>query len=226
MRGTLRTPSPWSTGTNASATRTSTPRPEVLALRLRERGAGPGRLIPVVLPRSAQLVAVLLGILKCGAAYAALDVRWPRARVRALLDLIDPPLVVTRDPLPGASSPTWAPPAGPPRRSAGTCSDVLPRIDVAPGDPATVFFTSGTSGRPKAVVSPHRATTRLTPTTALWSGPGRVTTQAAPVSWDAFSLEVWGTLTAGEPVSWSRPPAFFRPRSAPWCARPTSAPSS
>ncbi|MGW0330799.1 amino acid adenylation domain-containing protein [Streptomyces sp. NPDC003011] len=170
---------------------------DVLALSLRDQGAGPGHLIPVVLPRSAQLVAVLLGILKCGAAYAAFDVRWPRARVRALLDLLDPPVVVTRDPLPGASPPAWAPVAGPPRRPAGTCADVLARIDVTPDDPATVFFTSGTSGRPKAVVSPHRATTRLTPTTALWSGPGRVMTQAAPVSWDAFSLEVWGTLTAG-----------------------------
>lgn len=64
--------------------------------------------------------------------------------------------------------------------------------------PAAVFFTSGTTGTPKAVVSPHRATTRLFgPDSFADFGPGRVMSQTAPVSWDAFGLELWGMLTTG-----------------------------
>lgn len=33
----------------------------------------------------------------------------------------------------------------------------MPAADVAPEDPATLFYTSGTSGRPKGVLSSHRA---------------------------------------------------------------------
>jgi acyl-coenzyme A synthetase/AMP-(fatty) acid ligase len=67
--------------------------------------------------------------------------------------------------------------------------------------PATVFFTSGTTGRPKAVVSGHRATLSLlgggfAPFTSTGTGPP-VMPQAAPVSWDGFTLETWGPLVNG-----------------------------
>jgi D-alanine--poly(phosphoribitol) ligase subunit 1 len=61
-----------------------------------------------------------------------------------------------------------------------------------------VFFTSGTTGRPKAVLSPHRATQRLfTGDTFADFGPGQVMAQTAPAPWDAFAMEVWGMLTTG-----------------------------
>ncbi|MEO3977888.1 amino acid adenylation domain-containing protein [Streptomyces sp. CAU 1734] len=161
------------------------------AARLSQLGVGPGDLLPVDLPRSAELVAVLLGVLKCGAGYAALDHRWPPERVRTVLETLAPPLFITRRPVPGGLVPAWAPDGEPPRPSR----TAPPR--VTGDDPATVFFTSGTSGVPKAVVSPHRATTRLARDVRAWTGPGRAMAQAAPVSWDAFSLEVWGTLVAG-----------------------------
>jgi non-ribosomal peptide synthetase component F len=69
---------------------------------------------------------------------------------------------------------------------------------VEPGDPACVFFTSGTTGPPKGVVSPHRATTRLFAADGpLPFGPRHVMLQAAPTAWDAWSLELWGMLTTG-----------------------------
>jgi non-ribosomal peptide synthetase component F len=61
-----------------------------------------------------------------------------------------------------------------------------------------VFFTSGTTGEPKGVLSPHRATTRLFRGGSFARfGPGRVMPVAAPVAWDAFALELWGMLTTG-----------------------------
>jgi len=46
------------------------------AAELAARGVAPGSVVPVALPRSPRLVAVLLAILKRGAAYAVCDPRW------------------------------------------------------------------------------------------------------------------------------------------------------
>ncbi|MER7044867.1 AMP-binding protein [Streptomyces jumonjinensis] len=169
---------------------------DACAAELQYLGAGPGDLLPVLLPRSAQLVAVLLGVLKSGAGYAALDHRWPPERIRSVLETLKPPLFITRETVPGDLVPSWAPPAEGPRWTARRCPRPAPP-ELTGDAPAAVFFTSGTSGVPKAVVSPHRATTRLAPDATAWTGPGRTMVQAAPVSWDAFSLETWGPLITG-----------------------------
>ncbi|MFJ4799285.1 amino acid adenylation domain-containing protein [Streptomyces murinus] len=168
------------------------------AARLAECGVGPGVVVPVRLPRSLDLVVALLAVLKCGAAYAALDMRWPRQRVHSILERLDPPLLIgdsgtSQDvaPLPGGIA-YWEPPTEP---YQGTAHRVP---DLEESAPACVFFTSGTTGIPKGVVSPHGATTRLFSADGpLPFGPGTVLAQAAPAPWDAFSLELWGALTTG-----------------------------
>ncbi|GLZ75742.1 hypothetical protein Afil01_05490 [Actinorhabdospora filicis] len=148
------------------------------AAALAARGAGPGRVVPVVLPRGARLIAVLLGVLKTGAAYAALDRRWPSPRREAIIASLDAPVVVGED---------WdAAPAG------------FTGPEVDPSRPASVFFTSGSTGEPKGVVSPHRGTTRLTIGDYADFATGML--QAAPVAWDAYSIETWGPLTSGGTV--------------------------
>ncbi|WP_324789361.1 amino acid adenylation domain-containing protein [Streptomyces sp. H51] len=164
------------------------------AARLAQLGVGPGHIVPVVLPRGIRLLTALLAVLHTGAAYCALDHRWPPAHLASLAGRLGAPLVVTDEPA-GWPVPAWTLPDDP-----GPVPDAAPA--AAPpgaGDaPATVFFTSGTTGRPKAVVSPHRAALRLfgAPTFADF-GPGHAMPQAAPVPWDAFTLEVWGMLTTG-----------------------------
>ncbi|WP_262056406.1 amino acid adenylation domain-containing protein [Streptomyces sp. STR69] len=159
-------------------------------------GAGPGTLVPVQLPRSARLYVALLAVLKCGAGYAALDPRWPRERVDGVLGQLDAPVLVTDLAEMSARQPVWRPPAELSAPDAG--GDGFRGYEGPAEAAAAVFFTSGTSGTPKGVVSPHAATTRLfTPDGPLALGPGTVMLQAAPASWDAFSLELWGTLTTG-----------------------------
>lgn len=166
---------------------------DAYAGELAERGVGPGHVVPVVLPRSPGLVAVLLAVLKCGAAYAALDHRWPAERITAVTGTLDTPVVVTD--VPGPES--WSPGTHPLDDTVRPKSRPVP-VAVPATAPAAVFFTSGTTGEPKGVVSPHRATTRLfVRDTFADFGPGRVMAQAAPVSWDAFSLELWGMLATG-----------------------------
>ena len=151
------------------------------AAALRARGVRPGDFVPVLLPRGPRLIAVLLGVLKTGAAYAALDRRWPRPRVDTVTAALGARLVVDED---------WD-------CSAAGSTGFTP-VAVSPADAASVFFTSGSTGEPKGVVSPHRGATRLFG--AAYADFGGGVLQAAPVPWDAHTIEVWGPLTSGGTV--------------------------
>lgn len=153
-------------------------RADSCAAELLAAGVGPGWIVPVLLPRSVNLVVALLAVLKCGAAYAVLDRRWPLARVRDMLDHVASPVVITQVPT---------------GRHGGRAVSHRDDEDA----PAAVFFTSGTSGRPKGVVSPHRATMRLFGADRERLRIGQTMPQIAPGSWDAFNLELWGMLTTG-----------------------------
>ncbi|MFJ1787205.1 AMP-binding protein [Streptomyces anulatus] len=64
------------------------------AARLAEHGVVPGGIVPLLLPRSPELVAVQLAVLRLGASYTSLDPRWPVARLSEVLGVPgDPPVV-------------------------------------------------------------------------------------------------------------------------------------
>ncbi|ONI88252.1 hypothetical protein ALI144C_07335 [Actinosynnema sp. ALI-1.44] len=155
-------------------------RADAYAAELISSGVRPGGMVPVLLPRSVDLVVALLAVLKCGAAYAVPDLRWPHVRVQDVIDQLDPPLVITRPPM-------WDP---------GRVDHIRPAPDDEDAA-ATVFFTSGTTGRAKGVISPHRATMRLFAQPSVRLPIGRTMPQVAPGCWDAFSLELWGMLATG-----------------------------
>jgi amino acid adenylation domain-containing protein len=167
------------------------------SIRLAERGVRRGGIVPVLMPRSPRLTAVLLAVLRCGAAYAALDRRWPDDRIRAIVAQLAPPLLISDDAGDRFRVPTWNPPSlDEPDSPAGGGGP--PRGDVGVDAAACVFFTSGTTGEPKGVVSPHQATTRLFAVGGPMAfGPTCVMPQTVAVTWDAWSLEQWGMLTTG-----------------------------
>lgn len=165
------------------------------------RGVAPGTIVPLLLPGGAQSVAVQLAVLKCGAAYANLDAGWPAARQAAVIRQITPKVVLAR---PGAAPECEAEvvslgPEDLRDAAARTRHFTPPALDASA--PATVFFTSGTTGRPKGVLVPHRAVTRLFgPGGLAGFGPGHVTPQAAAIAWDMYAFEVWGQLRSGGAV--------------------------
>ncbi|MEU6578125.1 amino acid adenylation domain-containing protein [Streptomyces sp. NPDC046805] len=171
---------------------------DAYAAVLSARGVGIGQIVPLALPRSPQLIAVQLAVLKCGAAYANIDLGWPDERRAAIFAQTAPKIVVT------GPADVSAGDAGVLPLEAEDVRDVAARAPgftpaaVTPADPATVFFTSGTTGGPKGVVVPHQAVTRLFGEGGLDGfGPGHATPQAAAIAWDMYAFELWGQLSSG-----------------------------
>jgi mycobactin peptide synthetase MbtE len=147
-----------------------------------------GDHVLVMLPRSMKFIATKLAILRLGAVYVPCEPRWPRAQVQKMLETLSPAFVVS-----GNRSKLRISPRRGSRR--------LPRPESGSRraeDAACVIFTSGSTGAPKGVVLPHRAFTRLFDVDGLrLFTSSTVCLGAAPVQWDAWALETWGTLIAG-----------------------------
>ncbi|MER5264568.1 amino acid adenylation domain-containing protein [Actinosynnema sp. NPDC002837] len=109
-------------------------RSTALARRLRGH-----RVVGVAVPRSAELLVALLGVLKAGAAYLPLDLDYPAERVEFMLADSGATTVVRPE----------------------DCADTeAPPVDLPaphPDQPAYLIYTSGSTGRPKGVVVTHRA---------------------------------------------------------------------
>lgn len=163
------------------------------AARLAAEGVTAGHQVPIVLPRGTDLVLALLAVLKTGSAYALLDPAWPAARLREVTAVLHAPLLIAAEPVAGPDLPVWTPPVD----EAAAPSGFRP-AEVSGDTACCVFFTSGTTGRPKGVLTPHRATARLFAVdTFATFDENTVIPLAAPAPWDAFSLELWAALANG-----------------------------
>ena len=173
-------------------------RADRLAAALRRLGAGPGTRVGVCLERSADVVVVLLAVLKSGSAYVPFDPHHPVDRMAFMLQDSAPILVVgDAEHLP---DPCPAPRYGLADLDAAPRTDDLGRARGAdPEDPAYVIYTSGSTGRPKGVVIPHRNVISLLTATAPGFGLGAadVWTFFHSAAFDFSVWEIWGCLLTG-----------------------------
>ncbi|MFV0131783.1 non-ribosomal peptide synthase/polyketide synthase [Streptomyces sp. HMX87] len=172
-----------------------------LAHRLIARGAGPGTLVALVLPRSADMVLAQLAVAKSGAAFLPVDPGYPQERVSLMLRDAQP--AVTLDAAEVAAL-LAAPPDGTPGHRP-TDADRLRPLDL--DDPAYVIYTSGSTGVPKGVVVTHRGLAGFAAAEAAHYrvAPGdRVLAFATP-SFDASVLELCMSLPQGARLVVPRP---------------------
>ncbi|MEU3543795.1 non-ribosomal peptide synthetase [Streptomyces paromomycinus] len=149
---------------------------------LHAKGVTAGDRVAVLLDRSAELVAVLLGIAKAGAAAVPIDTAYPVERVRFLLEDAEPVLVMTRSEVVEALRYFPA---------------VPPSAPVAPDSGLYVMYTSGSTGTPKGVLATHANITALA-LDPCWRGIGTGRTLFhAPHTFDASTLELWVPLLNG-----------------------------
>ncbi|WP_159051828.1 non-ribosomal peptide synthetase, partial [Streptomyces niveiscabiei] len=153
-----------------------------LAHWLIERGVGAEDFVALALPRSADLVVAVLGVLKSGAAYLPLDPDYPAARREFMVEDTQPALVLDDLGVVGEGYP-----------------DTDPGVRISPDHPAYVIYTSGSTGRPKGVVVPHGNVVRLFRATDQWFGfgPDDVWTLFHSYAFDFSVWELWGALLHG-----------------------------
>ncbi|MEV4051952.1 non-ribosomal peptide synthase/polyketide synthase [Amycolatopsis sp. NPDC049688] len=114
-----------------------------LARHLVSQGVTAERPVAVMLPRSAEAIVAMLGVLKAGAVYLPVDPGLPAERIGFLLDDADPAAVLTE--LPDLT---------------GYDSSLLATTSL-PGNAAYLIYTSGSTGTPKGVCVEHRALVNL-----------------------------------------------------------------
>ena len=130
-------------------------RSDVIAGCLRERGVRPESPVGVLLDRSPELVAALLGVLKAGGAYLPIEPGTPAARIVELLGdsgaavcLVGPgdqAEVVRAACTPLTIEACFAEPRRPPLTDPAPDPDGL----------CSIYYTSGSTGKPKGVASTH-----------------------------------------------------------------------
>uniref|UniRef100_UPI000BF22245 amino acid adenylation domain-containing protein n=1 Tax=Streptomyces sp. st115 TaxID=1828047 RepID=UPI000BF22245 len=157
-------------------------RAEALADGLYAHGVRPGDLVGLCLPRSADLVAAMLAVLKADAVHVPLDPEHPADRrertardAGVRLTVEDPALLTGHPPRPAVE-----------RRKAADA-------------PAYVIHTSGSTGRPKGVVVPHANVTALVDAVHDDFGlsPDDTWTCFHSAAFDFSVWEIWGALLTG-----------------------------
>ncbi len=164
---------------------------------LSKRGVQPCDRVAVIANRSIETVVALAAILKAGAAYLPLDPSLAGDARRFMLRDADPALALV-----GAA--TDAIEGFPCLKldeafaAAATESSHPAGVSAAPSDPAYIMYTSGSTGQPKGVIVPHRAVVRLVHGADYMTlSTDTVMLHAAPLAFDASTLEIWGPLVNG-----------------------------
>jgi amino acid adenylation domain-containing protein len=190
-----------------------------LATRLRAAQVAPEQPVGLWAERSIAAVVGMLGVLKAGAAFAPLDPGMPAERLESFAHAIGLSLTVAADgvvgaKLPGRIEPIQAAagrPVGGPDQPAATRA-------VLPDTLAYVVHTSGSSGRPKPVMVPHRAIHGR----MAWEqaadpvGPADVVLSLAQPNYDAWIWECFRAFFGGaelvlcEPHEQTDPAALLR----------------
>ncbi|MEV7618395.1 amino acid adenylation domain-containing protein, partial [Streptomyces sp. NPDC089799] len=173
-----------------------------LARALLERGVRPESLVGLALPRSADLVVAMLGIMKSGAAYLPIDPRFPSARLALVLSQARPALLLT-----DAATAAGLPGHDAPQLFLDDldldASDPAPvAVPLRPDNLAYVMYTSGSTGTPKGVAITHHGVVNgvMRLASVVGVGPGSKMLAGTSINFDVSVFEIITALTSGGSV--------------------------
>ncbi|MFB6894232.1 amino acid adenylation domain-containing protein [Kitasatospora sp. NPDC056327] len=171
---------------------------------LRDRGTAPGDIVAIAAARTPELTATVLGVWLTGAAYLPVDPEHPAHRVAHLLGdsgatavftdravaLPEGSAMARLELVPVADEDRDGPPAE-------------PGITLDPEACAYLIYTSGSSGRPKGALLPHRAISNIAAdyTERLRLTPDDTTLWMTTFAFDMANLEHYTPLYSGGTVA-------------------------
>jgi L-proline---[L-prolyl-carrier protein] ligase len=167
---------------------------------LAARGVGQGDRVGLWAPKSAELVALMQGVLRIGAAYVPIDATSPAARAAAIARDADLATVVAREEdvarlggLPDVVAMRTLRDARAPRG---------PRPVIGENDLAYILYTSGSTGDPKGVCLTHRNARAFVDWAAreVAAEPDDRFSSHAPFHFDLSVLDLYVPMAVGASV--------------------------
>ncbi|MEU9891022.1 amino acid adenylation domain-containing protein [Sphaerisporangium sp. NPDC051011] len=168
-----------------------------MAALLRRHGVRDGDIVTVTLPKGADQITAVLGVLAAGAAYAPIGVEQPAVRRVRIHEVAGASVIITDDAHAHLS-------ADVPGLTVVRLADAeaeAPASVARPGpdSPAYLLFTSGSTGTPKGVEVPHRAIVNTVEAMGAQFdlGPGDGTLAISALDFDLAAYDIFAPLSAG-----------------------------
>lgn len=172
-------------------------RANAIANFLLEKGIAANSFVGLMVERSFDLIASVLGILKAGGCCFPIDMNYPTDRILFMIEDAKPDFIITsrssQKRIPDCSAEIILVENIPLENDK-----VLKTTYPEPEDLIYLIYTSGSTGKPKGIKMPYRVISNLIDWQNNISTPGSFRTlQFAPISFDVSFQEIFSTLTTG-----------------------------
>jgi amino acid adenylation domain-containing protein len=174
-----------------------------LAALLIARGIGSGDFVGISMFRCAEMIVVMLAVMKAGAAYLPLDPQYPKERIDFMLEDSSTRLIITTENLGGRYSSAvmelfietaWT--------EMSVYSNKDSEIIRESNSLAYLLYTSGSTGRPKGVMVTHRNLVNFVSSMQHFPGISQSDKLLAvtTISFDIAGLEIFLPLVSGAQI--------------------------
>ena len=175
-----------------------------IASHLKQHGVTKNKLVPIVIHRSFEMVAGIIGTLKSGGAYVPVDISWPVKRIQTILQDCSAHVILTTTEIHEKFGHAFNE-----HHIVLHIDQLINSIGVSfdyninettPYDLAYVMYTSGTTGKPKGVQIAHIGLCNLLsfkPGGLLGVSKTSHVLQFFSIAFDGCALEMFNTLCHG-----------------------------
>ncbi|GKU83911.1 non-ribosomal peptide synthetase [Niallia sp. NCCP-28] len=168
------------------------------------KGVKAESFVPLLLPRSLDMLVGIMAVLKTGAGYVPIDPSYPKDRMEYIINDVQPSIVVTANDMKLPIEMDEIECIYMDLETIGNYdhSNIRQAERNTPLNclhPAYIIYTSGSTGRPKGVVVPHQNVIRLLHATNSWFAFNErdVWTLFHSYAFDFSVWEIWGALLYG-----------------------------